>query len=85
MTDRIAELTRELIAEIDREHKKNRRNGSTFTPIMRYNMTIMTMHEAGCSAEKITNILRSKFKFSTHRSTVARLITRLKNIHLECE
>ena len=85
MTDKIAKLTRDLIAEIDREHKKNKQNGGTFTPIMRYNVTIMTMHEAGYSAAKITQILQSKFKFSTHRSTVARLITRLKNIHLECE
>jgi len=85
MTDRIAELTRELLAEIDREHKKNKQNGGTFTPIMRYNSTIMTMHEAGCSAAKITNILQSKLKFSTHRSSVARLIKRMKNIHLECE
>jgi len=85
MTNRIEELTRELIAEIDKEHKQNKQNGGIFTPIMRYNVTIMTMHEAGYSAAKITKILRSKFKFSTHRSTVARLITRMKNIHLECE
>jgi len=85
MTDRIVELTRELIAEIDRDHKEKKRNGSTFTPIMRYNVTIMAMHEAGYSAAKITHILQSKFKFSTHRSTVARLIKRMKNIHLECE
>jgi len=84
MTDRIAELTLELLAEIDREDAKKRQYGGTFTPIMRYNVTIMTMHDTGYSAEKITHILQSIFKFRAHRSTVARLISRMNNIDEEC-
>jgi hypothetical protein len=84
MTERIAELTRELLAEIDRENAKKKNYGGTFTPLMRYNETIMVLHEAGCSATKITNILQSQFKFRTHRSTVARLISRLYKIRGEC-
>jgi hypothetical protein len=85
MTDRIAELTRELIVEINKEYKKNKRNGGRSTPIMRYNVTIMTMHESGYSARKITKLLHSKFKFECSNSSVSRLIKRIKNIHLECE
>lgn len=84
MADRIAELTLELHAEIERVHAKKRQNGGTFTPIMKYNVTIMTMHDAGYSAEKITNFLQSRFKFRIHRSTVARMISRLNKVDEEC-
>jgi len=85
MTNRIAELTRELIVELDKYEANMKSTRKQFTPIMRYNNVIMTMYNSGYSAAKIRDVLWTKFKFKCNRSSVALMTKRLRYISSECD